>query len=44
MNKGHPRERQHMVFIDMWSLFEGYIVLFNQGSVAEVRSLFGGGI
>ena len=25
-NNGHPRERQHMVFIDKWSLFGGYIV------------------
>ena len=23
VNKGHPRERQKMVFIDMWSLFGG---------------------
>ena len=29
MSKGHPRERQHMVFIDKWPLFEGYIALFN---------------
>ena len=38
-----------MVFIDKWSLFRGYIVLFNQGRVTEVWplftvwSLFGGG-
>ena len=31
MNKGHPRERQHMVFINQWSLIGDYIVLFNQG-------------
>ena len=24
MNTGHPRKRQHMVFIDKWSLFGGY--------------------
>ena len=28
MNKGHPREKQNMVFIDKWSLFGGYFVLF----------------
>ena len=28
VNKGHPRERHHMVFIDKWSLLGGYIVLF----------------
>ena len=26
LNKGHPRERQIMVFIDKWSLFGGYFV------------------
>ena len=31
VNKGHPRERQCMVFIDKWPLFGGYIVLFNKG-------------
>ena len=25
LNKGRPRERQWMVFIDKWSLFEAYI-------------------
>ena len=29
VNKGHPRERPHMVFIDKWSSFGGYFVLFN---------------
>ena len=28
VNKGHPREGQHMVFKDKWSLFEGFFVLF----------------
>ena len=28
VDKGHPRERQQTVFIDKWSLFEGYFVLF----------------
>ena len=42
VNKGHPRERHHMVFIDKWSLFGGYIVLFNQGYVTEVWPLFTG--
>ena len=36
VNNGHQKERQHMVFIDKWSLFGGYFVLFNQGSVTEV--------
>ena len=36
VNKGHPKERQNMVFIDKWSLFGGNIVLFNQGKVTEV--------
>ena len=36
MNKGHPRERQHMVFIDKWSLFGGYFVLSYQDRVIEV--------
>ena len=44
VNKGHPRERQHMVFIDKWSLFGGYIILFNQGMVTEVWLLFWGGL
>ena len=44
VNKWHPNERQHiiMVFIDKWSLFGGYIVLFNQGRVIEVWPLFTG--
>ena len=40
--KGHPRERQNMVFIDKQSLLGGYIVLFYQGRVSEVRPLFTG--
>ena len=50
VNKGHPRERQHMTFIDKWSFFGGYFVLFYQGKVIEVWtlftgwSLFGGGL
>ena len=31
-----------MFFIDKWSLFGGYIVLFNQGRVTEVWPLFSG--
>ena len=48
--KGHPRERQYMVFINNWSLFGGYFVLLYQGRVIAVwplfsgRSLFGGGL
>ena len=30
VNKGYPRERQIMAFIDKWSLFGGFFVLFNQ--------------
>ena len=37
---GHPREVHYMVFIENWSLFVGYIVLFNQGRVTEVWPLF----
>ena len=36
VNKGHPREGQHMVFIDKWPLFGGYTVLINQGRITEV--------
>ena len=28
VNKGHPRERQNIAFIDKWSLFGGNFVLF----------------
>ena len=28
VNKGHPRERQNMVFIDKWPFIGGYFVLF----------------
>ena len=44
VNKGHQRERQHMVFIDKWSLFGGYFVLFYQGRVVAVWPLFTGGL
>ena len=50
VNKGHPRERQNMVFIDKWSLFRGNFVLFYQGRIIEkwplftVWSLFGVGL
>ena len=40
VNKGHPRERQHMVFIDKWPIFGGYIFLFYQGRITEVWPLF----
>ena len=42
MNKGHPRERQLVVFIDKWSLFGGYFVIFYQGVVNEVGPLLTG--
>ena len=42
VNKVQPKERQHMAFIDKWSLFGGNIVLFNPGSVTEVWPLFTG--
>ena len=31
-----------MVFIDKWSLFGGYFVLFYQGRIIEVWSLYTG--
>ena len=40
VNKGHPRERQHMAFIDKWSLFGCYFVLFYQGRVIEVAFVY----
>ena len=30
VNKGPAREKQILVFIDKWSLFGGFCVLFNQ--------------
>ena len=36
VNKGHPREKQHMVFINKWPFLGGYTVLFYQGRVTEV--------
>ena len=42
VNKGHPREKQHMAFKDKWPLFGGYNVLFNEGRVTEIWSLFTG--
>ena len=42
MNKGHPSEGHHMVFTDMWPLFGGYIVLFNEGRVTNEWPLFTG--
>ena len=27
VNKGHPRERWHMVFIDKWTLFGGHTTI-----------------
>ena len=39
-NKGHPRERHHMVFVDKWSLFGGYLVLFYHGRVIEKIMVF----
>ena len=31
-----------MAFLDKWSLFGGYFVIFNQGRVTEVWPLFTG--
>ena len=31
-----------MVFVDKWSLFGGYIILFNQGRVTEMWPIFTG--
>ena len=40
VDKGHPMERQRMVFIDKWSLFLGYIVLFNLSRLSELWPFF----
>ena len=42
VNKGHSREEPPVVFIDKWPLFAGFIVLFKQGRVTDVWSLFTG--
>ena len=42
VNKGHPRERQNMVFIDKWSLFGGFFVIFYQGRFFVMWPLFSG--
>ena len=40
---GHPRERQNMVFIEKWSFFKGYFLLyFSKERVIEVWPLFTG--
>ena len=36
VNKGHPMERQNVVFINKSSLFGGYIVLLHQGNVIKM--------
>ena len=42
-NKGHPRERQIMVFIDKWPLFGGYLFYFiNEGLLDYGLYLQGG--
>ena len=33
VSKGHTRERQHMVFIDKWSLLEVILSNFNRNAV-----------
>ena len=40
VNKGHPRERQHMVLIDKWVLYAGFFVLFfiMQGLLSVISS------
>ena len=35
VNKGHPRKRLNIIFIDKWSLFGGNFVLFYQGMVLK---------
>ena len=35
VNKVHPRERQHMVFIHKRSLFRGFFALFYQESMLK---------
>ena len=44
VNKGHPREWQHMIFKDMWSLFGGYFVKFYQGRVMKCGLYLQGGL
>ena len=44
VNKGHPSQRQCMVFVDKRPLFKGYTVLFNQGKVTEVWPFLQGGL
>ena len=36
VNKGHPRERRHIVLIDKWTLFGDYFVLFDKGMVTDL--------
>ena len=44
MNKGHPRERQNMVFIDKWSLFGGYFFYFNKEGLLQCGLYLQGGL
>ena len=43
-NKGHPRERQNMVFKDKWSLFGGYFVLFIKAGLLKCCLYLHGGL
>ena len=40
VNKGHPRERSNLTFIDKWSVFWGYFVLLHQRKVIKSWVLF----
>ena len=44
MNKGHPRERQDMVFIDKWSLFGGYFVYLIKEGLLKCGLYIQGGL
>ena len=44
MNKGHPRERQIMVFLDKWSLFGGYFGLFIKEGTLKCGLYLQGGL
>ena len=30
VNKGHPMEKQNLIFIDKWSLYGGYIAFLSR--------------
>ena len=44
MNKGHPRERQNIVFIDKWYLFRGHFVNLISEKLSKYGLYFQGGL